>query len=111
MFLKIELRGVHGVRFFQVCASRHRLIPNPNPKDQKPRNRETLNLSMFAYSSTNTKTVRNGQKGIEEEKYISSVTCHASYVTCYMSCVMYHVLRVPCHLSITLHIAFSQFAS
>ena len=47
--------------------------------------RETLNLSPFAGSNTNTKTGRHGQKGRrrKEEQNIYFI-CHVSCVTCHV---------------------------
>ena len=50
--------------------------------------RQTLNLSMCADSSTDTKILK-----------VSHVTCHMSCVTCHMSHVTCLVSRVTCHLS------------
>ena len=55
---------------------------------EKFRIRETLNISMCAYSSTDTKTDR---KNIKRKK---KVMCHMSRVMCHLS-------RVTCHLSLT----------
>ena len=48
----------------------------------------TLNLMMFAYSSTNTKTDR------KKDFFLSRFMCQVSHL-----CIMCHVLCVTCHLS------------
>jgi hypothetical protein len=51
----------------------------------------TLNLMMFAYSSTNTKTDR------KKDFFLSRFMCQVSHL-----CIMCHVLCVTCHLPQTL---------
>ena len=61
--------------------------------DEKSRKRETLNLSMCADSSADTKMKFFLQKR-KKNIYMSPVTCHMSCVTCFLS-------PVTCHMSLT----------
>ena len=70
--------------------------------------KDTLNLSICADSSTNTKTDKNGQKGKKKkkkEKYI--FICNVGCVGCQVSGAMCHISYVMCHVS---HVAFSAMA-
>ena len=56
---------------------------------------ETLNLSICADSSNDTKTDRKGKRKNEREKiHVFHLMCQVSHVTCHMS-------PVVCHLSLT----------
>ena len=63
---------------------------------------ETLNLLMFADSSTDTKTDKNQQRGkkkkIKQLCHVSCGMCHVSGVRCQMSGVRYQVSGVTCHM-------------
>ena len=74
-----------------------------------------MNLLTCAYSSTDTKADRTGQREEENNKekinvrcQVSSVrcqvahfTCHVLCVTCHLSSVTYHISPVNCYLSLT----------
>ena len=89
-----------GCIFF--CRFRNDTFMKKNCPNKNPAYRRHWISWCVRIVKTDTKTNRNRQKGKKKKKIknMSHVRYHVSWVMC--QSVMFHILRVTCHLSLTL---------